>query len=50
MYCSYREFSVKDELREAKPPRIEDSVVAEHEHLSHFRAHMPTDKQTQIKT
>ena len=40
MYCSYREFSVKEELREAKPPSIEGSVVAEHAHLSHFRAHI----------
>ena len=40
MYCSYREFSVKKELREAKPPNIKGSVGAESDpHLSHFRAH-----------
>ena len=36
-FVKYREFSVKEELREAKPPSIEGSVVAEHAHLSHRR-------------
>ena len=53
MYCSYREFSVKEELREAKPPSVEGCVVAEHAHLSHFRAHIygwrNADKQTNAK-
>ena len=40
MYCSYREFSVKEELREAKPPSIKGSMVAEYAQLSHFRAHI----------
>ena len=40
MYCSYCEFSVKKELREAKAPSIEGSVVVEYTHLSHFRAHI----------
>ena len=42
MYCSYREFSVKikEELREGKALSIEGSVVVEHTHLSHFRAHI----------
>ena len=40
MYCSYHEFSVKEELREAKPQSIEGSVEAEHAELSHFRAHI----------
>ena len=40
-WCQYyHEFSVKKELREAKPPSIEGSVIAEYAHLSHFRAHI----------
>ena len=42
MYCSYRELSVKikEELREGKALSIESSELAEHAHLSHFRAHI----------
>ena len=40
VYCSCREFSVKEELREAKQSNIEGSVLAEYVHLSHFRAHI----------
>ena len=55
MYCSYHEFSVKEELLEAKPPSIEGSVVEGHAHLSHFRAHIiygwqNADRQTNGQT
>ena len=40
MYCSNREFSIKEEFREANPPSIEGSGVAEHALLCHFRAHI----------
>ena len=55
MYSSYREFSVKEELREAKPPSIEGSVVTEHATLESLSSAymddvMPTDKQTQNLT
>ena len=54
IYCSYHEFSVKEELLEAKLPSIEGSVVAEHANVRHFRAHMddvmPTDRQTNKQT
>ena len=53
MYCSYREFSVKnkEELRGGKTLSIEGSVVAEHAQLSHFRAHiwMTQCRQTNAK-
>ena len=40
LYCSYHEFSFKEELLEAKPPSIEGSVVAEHANVMHFQAHI----------
>ena len=42
MYCSDRAFSVKikEELRGDKALSIAGSVVAEHTHLSHFRAYI----------